>query len=80
MNEIRNRNLIYAGEKLNVRRMRPAAGKTYTVKRGDTLWGISRRYGTTVSAIARLNRLKDLRRPDSADSLIFAVKQNRREA
>ncbi len=31
--------------------------RTYTVRRGDTLWAISRRYGTTVQAIARLNNI-----------------------
>lgn len=30
---------------------------TYTVKRGDTVWGISRRYGHSVADIARWNKL-----------------------
>lgn len=29
--------------------------KYHTVKSGETLWGISRKYGTTVDALARLN-------------------------
>lgn len=32
-------------------------GKTWRVSRGDTLWGIARRYGTSVAAIQRLNGL-----------------------
>ncbi|MEW5762717.1 MAG: NlpC/P60 family protein [Bacillota bacterium] len=34
------------------------AGATYTVKRGDTLWGISIRYGTTVNALKAANGLR----------------------
>jgi LysM repeat protein len=31
---------------------------THTVKKGDTLYGLSRKYGTSVSSIQRANRLK----------------------
>jgi len=35
-----------------------AAHTFYTVKRGDTLYGVARRYGTTVAALAEKNGLK----------------------
>ncbi|NLC36024.1 MAG: LysM peptidoglycan-binding domain-containing protein, partial [Alcaligenaceae bacterium] len=31
---------------------------THTVKRGDTLYSLARRYGTTVQALRKLNNLK----------------------
>ncbi len=37
----------------------PEVGVYYTVKKGDTLFSISRRYGTTVEGIKRLNNLSD---------------------
>lgn len=35
--------------------------KWHKVRRGQTLWGISRRYGTTVNCIARANHIKNKR-------------------
>lgn len=37
----------------------PAPEETYTVRHGDTLWAIARRYGTTVAALAQVNGLSD---------------------
>ena len=36
-----------------------AQERTYTVRAGDTLWGISRRYGTTVAELAGLNGIRN---------------------
>lgn len=36
------------------------SGKTYTVRSGDTLSAIAKRFGTTVQAIAQLNGIKDV--------------------
>jgi len=37
----------------------PSFRTTYTVKRGDTLNSVAKRFGTTVGAISRLNKLKN---------------------
>ena len=49
-------------QKIVNRKMLPAVPqvrKTYTVKSGDTLWGISRKFGTTVNALVKLNHIKN---------------------
>lgn len=58
-NNIYNVNLIYPGQKLQITsNCRYDCGHIlYTVKRGDTLWNIARRYNTTIANIVRLNRI-----------------------
>lgn len=47
----------YTGSARSSGGTRVAAGGTYVVKRGDSLWSISRRHGTTVNALAAANNI-----------------------
>ena len=50
---------IFTGQKLVVSGDVSPQWKTYRVQRGDTLYGIAERLGTTVSALLQYNRLRD---------------------
>ncbi|NNJ86721.1 MAG: LysM peptidoglycan-binding domain-containing protein [Akkermansiaceae bacterium] len=45
-------------KKATPRKVSRPSSRYHTVKRGDTLYGLSRRYKTSVSAIQRANHLK----------------------
>lgn len=66
LNNIQNPNLIYPGQKLRITSISmPNYDKQttnytlYTVKRGDTLCRIARRFGVTVSYLVKLNNIKN---------------------
>lgn len=64
-NKITNPNLIRVGQVLTIPTRSqttppPATTVKYTVKAGDTLYSIARRYNTTVLAIARANNISNL--------------------
>lgn len=60
-NNIQNINLIYPGQRLQVKsNSRYDCGhRIYTVRRGDTLWSLARRYNTSIANIVRLNRIQN---------------------
>ena len=71
-NNIKNINLIRVGQVLRIpgtvastQAPKPApkpapSAKTYTVKRGDTLYAIARRHNTTVSRLASVNKISNV--------------------
>lgn len=63
LNNIKNPNLIYVGQKIKIsgNTSTPKTSKVYyTVKSGDTLSGIAKKYGTTVKQLATWNNIKNV--------------------
>jgi LysM repeat protein len=51
---------LRSGEVLRIPRTAAAAGaRSHRVVAGETLWGISRRYGVAAAEVRRLNRMPD---------------------
>ena len=68
INDIQNANLIYPGEKIRITESRsnqlnemgdPNLDVTYVVRKGDTLWGISRKCGVSVDYLVAKNGIRD---------------------
>ena len=61
LNNIKNSNLIYAGETIKIIPNNSLSGSKayYTVKRGNTLWEIARMYNTSVANIVRMNGIRN---------------------
>lgn len=61
-NTITNPNLIYPGQRIKVRCNNCNTNNStsyYTVKSGDTLWDISRKYGVSISTLVNKNNIKN---------------------
>lgn len=61
----------------------PGTGRTVTVRRGNTLWALARRYGTTVNTLVALNHIEDpdliyvgqvLRLPRASQNTLYTVR------
>jgi len=48
----------------------PSTHKYYTVKRGDTLWDISRKHKTSISELKKLNKIQNHKKIKPGDKLI----------
>lgn len=59
VNGITNPNWIYTGQRLSIPTQGSPLTTVYTVQRGDTLFSIARRHGTTANTLAWLNGLSN---------------------
>lgn len=62
LNNIRNPNLIYAGQIIKIQGTNTGSGnniRTYRIRRGDTLYRIAIRFNTTVERLVKLNNIRN---------------------
>ena len=61
LNNISNPNLIFPGQRLKIPKASNVSNKSvyYTVRRGDSLWRVSRLYGVSVRYLANLNNIRN---------------------
>jgi LysM repeat protein len=59
LNNIKNPDLIYVGQKIKIKGVTSSNPAYYTVNPGDTLSEIAKKYGTTVQKLAKLNNIKN---------------------
>ncbi|MFF7246061.1 LysM peptidoglycan-binding domain-containing protein [Embleya sp. NPDC008237] len=71
-NGIPNPDRIDAGQRLIVNESPTPHDTFYTVKSGDTLTAIARKYGTTIERLVQLNGIPDPNRIDVGQRLIVA--------
>lgn len=75
-NRLPDPNTIYPGQTLFIPEGAPTAPPgtiRYTVRPGETLWRIARRFGTTVEAIVQLNNITDPSRIFPGQTLLIPV-------
>jgi LysM repeat protein len=60
-NGLRRNSWVYVGQRLTIPGSQPSSTEGYMVQPGDTLYGIARRFGTTVQAIMVANNLRSTR-------------------
>lgn len=64
------------GTKKKKKKARAADGQNYHIKRGDTLWALSRKYGVSIDAIVKANPSK-IKDPDliyAGDTIVIPAK------
>ena len=79
LNNIKNRNLIYVGEKLKIYYSEyDNLGETnhyiYTIKRGDTLFKISKKFKVSVKELIRINNIKNPNKIYAGERLKIEIK------
>lgn len=79
LNNIKNRNLIYMGEKLKIYYSEyDNLGETnhyiYTIKRGDTLFEISKKFKVSIRELIRINNIKNPNKIYAGERLKIEIK------
>lgn len=77
-NEITDADRIYPGQVLQIPQVRGVV--VHTIARGDTLWGLSRRYGVSVEALCRANPGVEPRRLIPGKTLLVPAARRDRQA